>query len=229
MRRTNWKTVSTLVTMLVIAGCTDSVVTSPEATSGSTAPMMMAPTGSPQLSLGGASSGNTSADFTVGPQGGTFFIGNNAVVFPAKAICDPALSSYGPGTWDSPCEALSKPITIHAEVRTAKLGTWVDFTPALRFAPSTQSQKWVYLYMYTPGVIGATDISKFGILYAPSLGAKGIDEAALDPTVKTYVDSWGGLTMRRIKHFSGYLGSSGKACDPALETDCYPDPTPSGP
>src|SRR3954463_160034 len=103
MRRTNWKTVSTLVTSLVIAGCTDSVATSPEASAVSPAPMMMAPSGSPAMSLNGGSSGNASVDFVVGPQGGTFMLGNNAVVFPAKSICDPATSSYGEGTWDSPC------------------------------------------------------------------------------------------------------------------------------
>ncbi len=224
MRRINWKTVSTLVTTLVIAGCTDSLVTSPGTSAVAPVSMMLAPTGTPSLSLSGGASGNASVDFEVGPQGGVYFIGNNAVVFPARSICDPATSSYGPGTWDSPCEPLSKAITIHAEVRTAKLGTWVDFTPALRFVPTTSASKSVYLFMYTPGVVGARDLSNFGILYAPTLGAQGVDEAATDPTVRTYVDAWSGITMRRIKHFSGYVGSSGRACDPAVETDCYPAP-----
>ena len=136
MRCKNWKTVSTLVTMVVIAGCSDSGISSPAASSATPVSMMLAPDGAPSLSLGGTSSGNTSADFTVTSKGGTFVIGNHAVIFPDKAICDPAKSSYGPGTWDSPCEITREPVTIHAEVRTTSTGTWIDFTPALRFAPA---------------------------------------------------------------------------------------------
>lgn len=227
MRRTNWKTVSTLVTTIVIAGCMDNGVSSPQIAPEGPAPMMMAPEGHPMLSLGGrlsAKSANTSADFIVGPEGGVFLVGNNAVVFPAKSICNPAKSSYGPDTWDSPCEAARQPITIHAEVRTAKLGTWVDFTPALRFVPSNNSTKWVWIYMYTPTVVGASDLSKFGILYSNKLGATGVDDASVDKTLRTYVDTWGGYSSRRVKHFSGFVASSGRDCDPRTETDCYPAP-----
>ncbi len=224
MRSLNWKTVSTLVALFTIAGCSERAVTAPESASVGVASIKMAPEDRPQLSLGGSGSPNLSADFVVGPQGGTFFLGNTAVVFPPRSICDPAKSSYGPGTWDSPCTPLSKPIAIHAEVRTAKLGTWVDFTPALRFVPSNKSRDFVWMYMYSPGVNGAADLSKFGILYTSGLGAPGVDDAAADPTVRTYVDTWGGLSMRRIKHFSGYLGSSGRSCDPEKESGCYPAP-----
>lgn len=224
MRRTNWKTVSTLVTMVVVVGCQDNMVSAPQGASVGPVSMMLAPVGSPQLSLGAKSSADDDVDFTVTPAGGVFFIGNNAVVFPAHSICDPAKSSYGAGTWDSPCVALNSPLKVHASVRTAKLGTWVDFTPSLRFVPSHDSRKWVYMYMYSPNVIGATDLSKYSILFAPTMGAAGIDEASSDATLRTYVDTWGGITMRRIKHFTGYINSSGRSCDPALEVDCYPVP-----
>ena len=222
MRRTNWKTVSTLVTMVVVAGCQDNVVSAPQTTSVAPASMMMAPEGSPQLSLGGKSSDNDDVDFTVTPAGGVFFIGNNAVVFPARSICDPATSSYGAGSWDSPCVALNGAVKIHASVRTAKLGTWVDFTPSLRFVPSNDSHQWVYIYMDTPNVVGAKDLSNYSILFAPAMGATGIDEAPTDASLRTYVDTWGGITMRRIKHFTGYMTSSGRSCDPATETNCFP-------
>jgi hypothetical protein len=224
MRRPNWKTVSTLVTMVVVAGCQDSVVSAPQSESAAPVSMMMAPSGSPQLSLGGKSKDNDDVDFTVSDKGGIFFLGNHAVVFPAKSICDPAKSSYGPGTWDSPCAALKGSLKIHATIRTAKLGTWVDFSPSLRFVPSNDSRDWVYMYMYSPSVVGAKDLSKYSILYASAIGAKGVDEAASDGTLRTYVDTWGGITMRRIKHFSGYTSASGRECDPATETDCYPTP-----
>ncbi|MBC7673153.1 MAG: hypothetical protein H7247_12095 [Polaromonas sp.] len=185
--------------------------------------MMLAPAGSPQLSLGGKAEASDDVDFTVTPNGGVFMLGNHAIVFPARSICDPSVSSYGPGTWDAPCVALKGALRIHAKVRTAKLGTWVDFSPSLRFVPSTDEKQWVYIYMYTPSVIGVTDISKYSILWAPAVGANGVNDAAGDPSVRTFVDTKSGVSMRHIKHFTGYLTSSGRSCDPAVETDCYPD------
>lgn len=208
MRRTNWKTVSTLVTMIVIAGCQEGV-SAPQ--SGSTVSMMMAPAGAPQLSLAGHSSNNADVDFTVTPAGGVFFVGKNAVVFPANSICDPSTSSYGAGTWDDQCTPLTTPLKIHAKVRTATAGTWVDFKPSLRFVPSNDSHNWVYMFMS----------SSHEILFAPAMGAAGVDESASDGTLKTFLDSHGGVTLRRIKHFTGYMTSSGRSCS-AGDPDCYP-------
>ena len=222
MRRTNWKTVSTLVTMIVVAGCQDNLVSAPQSASVAPASIMLAPEGRPQLSLGGTAADNDDIEFTVTSNGGVFLLGNHAIVFPARSICDPDKSSYGDGTWDSPCVPLKGSLKIHASVRSAKLGTWVDFKPSLRFAPSDDSRQWVYMYMYTPNAVGAADLSGFSILFAPAMGAQGIDDAASDASLRTYVDTHGGLTMRRIKHFTGYMTSSGRSCDPLLETDCYP-------
>ena len=223
MRRTNWKTVSTLVTMVVIAGCQDNLVSAPQASSVAPASMMLAPDGAPRLSLMGNEKGNGDVEFTVSPNGGVYFIGNHAVVFPARSICDPATSSYGPGTWDSPCDPLSAPLKIHAKLRTAKLGTWVDFSPSLRFVPSTNSKQWVWMTMFTPAIIGAQDLSKFNILFAPKIGAAGIDESPSDATLRTYVDTRSGVATRRIKHFTGYMTSSGRSCDPNTESGCLPN------
>jgi hypothetical protein len=226
MRRTNWKTVSTLVTMIVVAGCQDNLVSVPQNTSSAPTSMLMAPQGMPQISLDRHSSDGGSdgsdVDFTVTPNGGTFYIGKHAVVFPARSICDPDKSSYGEGTWDSPCTALKGAMKIHASVRSAKLGIWIDFKPSLRFVPSNDPRQWVYLFMNTPDVIGAKDLSKYSMLFAPSLGAKGIDDAAGDATLRTYIDTRTGTTMRRIEHFTGYMTSSGRSCDPSSESDCYP-------
>src|SRR5688500_18959224 len=101
MRRINWKTVSTLVTMLVIAGCSDTSISSPPGTGAAPVAMMLAPDGAPSMSIPGDAPANTSADFTVTAAGGAFIIGNHAVIFPDNAICDPEKSSYGKGTWDS--------------------------------------------------------------------------------------------------------------------------------
>lgn len=222
MRSFNWKTVSTLVTMMAVAGCQESVSAPPGGSAGPVS-MMLAPSGSPQLSLG-SNAQDEDFDFTVSPAGGTYFFGNNAVVFPSNSICDRSISTYlyGPGTWDTPCVAMTSAQKIHATVRTAKLGTWVDFSPSLRFVPSQDARRWVYLFMYTPNVIGATDISKYPILWTPALGANGVNDAVINPTLKTYVDTKSGISMRRMEHFTGYLTSSGRSCDPAVETDCYP-------
>lgn len=225
MRRPNWKTVSTLATLLVLVGCQDRVsspsLESPTAPA-SPATMRLAPSGHPELSLSGGSLGNTSADFTVTPSGGTFFAGNHVVIFPARSICDPESSTYGDGHWDEPCSPVRGNVNVHAEVRSDALGhVWVDFTPALRFVPSDNPSHWVWMIMYSPAAIGATgDLGKFNILYARSIGGETLDESAIDATMRTYVDTRLGLSMRRAKHFSGFMTSSGRACDPATESDC---------
>jgi hypothetical protein len=142
-------------------------------------------------------------------------------VFPANSICDPATSSYGPGTWDQPCTPARSAIKIHAVVRTAKLGTWVDFSPQLRFVPSDNPGKWVWLFMLNPAAAGSSDQSKFVIKYATQLGDLGVDDSQDDSSMRTYSEG-GILLSRRIKHFSGYASTSGRSCDPATEADCYP-------
>ncbi len=228
MIRTNWKTVSTLVTSIVVAGCVDGAPTTPARSAPTVVSAALAPADRPQLNLDGGEPDNTSADFTVTAGGGVFFVGNNAVVFPARSICDPATSSYGLGTWDQDCAPAKAPITIHAVVRTAKTGTWIDFTPSLRFVPSSNPSRWVWLYMRNTNVGAASDLSPFAIKWSSVIGDPGVDEVPSDPTLRTYVDQSGNITLRRIKHFSGYNTSTGKACDPATEPDCYPTGTGGG-
>ncbi|MEP6622295.1 MAG: hypothetical protein ABJE47_23435 [bacterium] len=221
MRGPSWKTVSTLVTMLVIAGCQDSSVTSPHNGPVAATSMKMAPAGAPSLSLEGDDApADAAKDFTVGPAGGIFYVGRNAVVFPAQSICDPATSDYGPEAWDRPCEPLQSAITVHAVSHTSASGNWVDFSPALRFVPSSNSRQWVWMYMFIPGARGAGDVSKFNILYSSMAGAPGVDETPLDATLRTYVDTSTGFSVRRVKHFSGYQTSSGFSCTPSDDNDC---------
>lgn len=170
--------------------------------------MMLAPDGRPSLSLTTDGSDNTTVDFTVGPNGGVFYAGNNAVVFPARSICDPATSSYGDDTWDSPCTPLKGAMRIHAVVRTVNGTSTVDFTPSIRFVPSNDPSRWVWLYMRTPGARNSSgDLSRFNILYFSTLDGATTDEARLDTSMRTYVDTRSGVSARRIKHFSGYTTS----------------------
>ena len=181
--------------------------------------MSLAPQGRPNLTLSGDLPDSTSVDFDLGPNGGVFYTGNHAVVFPAGSVCDPATSSYGPGTWDAPCSVLQSTIKVQAEVRRSGGGTAIDFTPSLRFVPSTSASRWVWLLIYSPNARDATgDLSAFNILYAPTLGATRIDETGYDSSLRTYVDTFSGISLRRIKHFSayeegGYGSGSGKTCD----------------
>ena len=149
---------------------------------------------------------STSADITVTSTGGSFTLGAHTVVFPANSICDPATSSYGPGTWDEPCLPATEPIKIHAEVRGKNSRAWIDFTPALRFVPTTDPSQYVMIYMRSKDAAHANEFNKrrFGILYMPAIGELGISEAEDDPTLITYVSPSRGIVYRRIKHFSGY-------------------------
>src|SRR5215213_4206554 len=182
MRRTGWYTAGPLLVLSALAGCRDGVVSPTESSAlappvAAPAPMSLAPRGRPSLALSGGLPDSTAVDFTVGPGGGVFYTGNHAVVFPAGSVCDPAASTYGPGTWDDACSPLQSTLKVHAEVRRRDGATWVDFTPAMRFVPSTNSSKWVWMVMYSPEAKGATgDLSRFNILYAPTLGGNLVDE-----------------------------------------------------
>jgi hypothetical protein len=212
MRRNYWVVVASALVIGVLTGCSDNTVVAPAAAP-SAAPVatILAPSGRPQLSLSGHNATNGVTQFTVKPSGGVFFVGNHAVVFPARSICDPASSSYGEGQWDAPCTPLKRPLTITARLSTANGVRAVDFSPSLRFVPSANPARWVWIFMYTPEARGADNLSSFNILFSPSLGATPVNDVAEDVTLRTYVDTQSGMSYRRIKHFSGYLVTAGFA------------------
>ena len=210
MRRNRWNIAGPLLLLSALAGCREGVVSPAERPieapqAAAPAPMSLAPQGSPHLDLVGGLPDSASVDFVISPNGGIVDLGNHAVVFPAQSVCDPATSSYGPGTWDDPCTPLQAPISVHAEVRRVNGQTAVDFTPSLRFVPSDNPARWVWLVMYTPSAVGRSDLTGFNILWESALGAPGVDETPLDPSLRTYIDTWRGTSLRRIKHFSGYV------------------------
>jgi len=55
------------------------------------------------------------------------------------------------------------------------------------------------------------------IIVLAGLGAPAIDETPLDASLRTYVDTWQGISLRRIKHFSGYIAIERQQCDPATQ------------
>jgi hypothetical protein len=149
------------------------------------------------------------ASFTVTPSGGYFRMGKHGIVFPRNVICNPATSSYGPAFWDAKCDVLRTPIRIRAELRVQDGREWIDFSPELRFKPSRKPLEWVWIYMRTPAArLGDNSLN---ILWSPAIGIPGIDESLEDPSLRTYVTPWTGYAYRRIKHFSGYNVTSGRA------------------
>ncbi|HWE44339.1 MAG TPA: hypothetical protein VG432_17695 [Gemmatimonadaceae bacterium] len=149
-----------------------------------------------------------SADFTVTPSGGMFSLGNNAVYFPANSICDPATSGYGPDQWDAPCTPVDHDMQFHAEVRrdTVSGQSWVDFTPAVRFVPSTDPSQTVWMIMKPGTDLTADNYTAFGVQWMPDGSPDvAVNEATTDPNLKTYVDIERDVVFRRVKHFSGYI------------------------
>jgi hypothetical protein len=220
MRRNYWVVVASMVVMTVLAGCSDSVVAPAVAPSASPTSMLQAPEGRPTLSLSNDRKDSEETDFSISPWGGVYRVGNHAVVFPARSVCEPSTSNYAAAQWDAPCAPATSAIQVHAIVKKDGARTWVDFSPELRFVPSDNPAQWVWLFIKTPGARHAHgDLSRFNILYAGSIGGATVNDAATDATMRTYVDTRSGTTFRRVKHFSGYLGTSGFACDPTAE-DC---------
>jgi hypothetical protein len=211
MRRNYWVVVANVLVLAVLVGCRETVVAPSVVPSGAPVSAMLAPAGGPSLSLSGGNADNEATDFTVGPTGGVFYIGNHAVSFPALSICDPATAQYGEVAWDAPCKPATKPLRIHAEVRVQGGHTWVDFSPQLRFVPSSNAARSVWMYMYTPQAKGAKgDLARFNILYAHAIGGTTVNDAATDPALRTYVDTRSGTAYRRIEHFSGYAVNAGR-------------------
>lgn len=214
MRRKYWVVVANVAALALVVSCRDSIVQPSLAPSGAPVSMLAAPAGRPTLSLRADAPSAATADFVVTREGGVFLIGRHAVVFPANSICNSA-SGYGAAFWDAPCTPTNAATKVHAEVTVSGGRTTVDFSPAIRFAPSSDARGQVWLFIQNPAVIGASgDLSRFNILYEPAKGAALVDEAQADPTLRTYVDTQSGVSARVLKHFSGYT-VAGRSCDTA--------------
>jgi hypothetical protein len=154
-----------------------------------------------------------SADIMVEPSGGSFVLGRHAIHFPANSICDPAKSTYGVTEWDAPCVPITEPIKIHVKLVESADRSWLDFKPALRFVPSSQPDRWVYLFMSTDKKwkrrVGRDGMPS--ILWSPAIGVPGVDESLTDPTQQTQWSAQFQGVYRRIKHFSGYNVHQGYA------------------
>jgi hypothetical protein len=145
------------------------------------------------------------SSFVYNPQvASTHYLGgHHRISFAAGAVCDPAVSTYGPTEWDQPCTPLRTPITITSRASWDAAGRpRVDFTPALRFVPGSE------VVLYLRDKAAASD-STAVIEWCDDAGACA-PEAATQPSYETKRDQALGIVYRSIKHFSGYLISIGR-------------------
>jgi len=202
------------------ASCSDAVVEptrSTEALSAST---------SPSLSRNHNNSSERTVIGTIdlSPAGGTYHVGDFDVVIPAGAVCDPRKTKYGVKHWDDDCSPAKGSVTVDVVARTQKGQVSVDFQPDLRFRPSAG---WVRIetrayrdLLKSDGVhqldLQSPYFNQFAIFYVPTGTSSGIDElrSTGDASMVTHVNLSTGVVWRRVKHFSGYLISSGYKCDP---------------
>jgi hypothetical protein len=159
-------------------------------------------------------------EFTVWPSGGRFTVGGtHRIVFPAAAICDLVTSGYGPRLWDAPCVPSVLPVRITAKSWVDAEGRpQVDFQPAMRFAPTLGDGVQLFLLDKKSALDPSAKIlycggsnSGSGSNSSGSGGGSCVDESLNDASLVTRFDSPNGFVYRRIKHFSGYNVTAGRA------------------
>src|SRR5262245_2724120 len=125
-------------------------------------------------------------EFTIDPsRAQNVSLGDHTISFPAYSICDPETSSYGSAYWDSWCQKLYRPITIRAKWSLSNGHARVDFEPALRFVPSSHTDRWVVLSFKEPKSLqSGTD---YEILWKGATGAW-VDESRYDSTLRAWYD-----------------------------------------
>ena len=145
-------------------------------------------------------------------------LGNgNAIYMTSRSVCKLGQSGYGSGTWTNPCVAdSSDSISITWNTGTTKAGHQrYDFFPAMRFNPNGDD---VILVIHDQALANNPN----SIIYYCDDNGVCVDESKTDPSLKTYQDPSRGIIWRKIRHFSGYVGSSGD-CDPTVDPTCGSD------
>jgi hypothetical protein len=165
----------------------------------------------------------TSVDFVIPANGGTInILDAYTLKFPANAVCDPnaadTQAGYANQDWDADCTTAIGNIAVRATLKWSNGVLYADFQPALRFVPSkhvtieTTIMAPVVQYYNNAGVSQGWSIG-----YTTGIEAPAINDALVDPSVRTVITGPTGKISRRIKHFSGYLINTGGGyipCDP---------------
>lgn len=207
------------IVLVAVAACSDStaVPTAPTRSLTPSAPAF-------DFSATGHSLGFQSSDFTVTSRGGSFAVsGLYTINFPENSVCNPDVTNYGPTEWDKSCSTLraGQSIKVHAVLSLAFDGLAIDFTPSLRFSPSTPVT--ISTDIFAPVLKANKDyllshpgsLNFLAISYASALGSAPVNDYSSDASVMTHVNVTTGLIWRRVKHFSGYNIIAGTVCDPS--------------
>lgn len=208
MRLTPRLTFAALAVAALVGGCGDNPAP--------TATVQVDP--QPRLSLQDGSTYTSS--FTVSATAATSFSdGVNTLNFPAASVCDPAISSYGPGEWDNPCTPISKDLTITVTATVTKGRVNLDFSPSVRFVPT----KTVTFTVRNDDIKTKGENGNWAVFFRGNDG-KLVDEAKNDASLITTLDRTNGVATRRIKHFTGYNVWSGaiEDCTPYVDPYCMP-------
>lgn len=215
---------------LTAAACHDSTVAPAGAT------RSVDPTAGALSSKGGSSESGESFHFVIPAKGGVLRVGDFTLNVPANAVCDPATSGYGEGTWNLPCTPLGRDVKITATVLLVRDHFFAELTPNIRFSPAAG---WVTVSARRDEAIDAVgDLRRFAILGStgkvldPVAAATApwtdlaYDDAKTDPTLRTTVNVSTGVISRRVQHFSGWLIASGQMaeCSPYVDPGCVPLP-----
>ena len=160
-------------------------------------------------------------DFVIDPTvASTIKAGDHRVSFPANSICDPATSGYGEGTWDAPCTPLQTPITIHATWQSKYGHAFIQFSPDLRFVPTSDPSQFVTITM--KDYFDLDPSYHYPVFWYRPTDGEWIDESVIDPSLASTQDVVGNRVSRRLKHFSGYLVGAGEVCDAWSGSSCAP-------
>jgi len=158
-------------------------------------------------------------DFVVDPTvASQIRLGDHLVSFPANSICDPATSGYGETLWDAPCTPLQQPITIHATWQ-SKLGhAFIQFSPDIRFVPTSDPSQYVTITM--KDLVPLDSTGHYPIFWLRPSDSTFVDESMADSSESSVMDLDGNKVSRRLKHFSGYLVGATEVCDASLDSSC---------
>jgi len=197
-------------TLLIAAGCSDSVAPTPSATPLSTLALLSDQSFSRIVSITeGAGAHNLSFNFT--RAAGSVQLGDFLLKWEDNSVCDPATSGYGAGYWLLSCAAASSDIPITVRVWEENGRVYADFSPDIRFSPS----KNVTLTVNRPEIIGRwiswKMVAEYSIYYTRRVADTRfyVDEAWSDPEQRSHFNTRTGDVWREIRHFSGFVIRTG--------------------
>ncbi len=133
-------------------------------------------------------------------------MGENYLKLPAYVVCDPATSGYGIGKWDAPCAVATKPFPMTVSWKNRDGKAIITFAPDLRFVPTSDPAKMVYLTMKYRGAW--KDFEPMNIVWKGPDG-RWYDESRVDASLRPVVSKQHNTVSRRLKHFSGYSITAG--------------------